>query len=310
MIADLHFIRPLWLFACVPLAILGWRLFRQVPVMRAWNMVCDSHLLTQLIKINGKSRRTLPLLVLLSSAFFMIISLAGPTWSRLPVPTYQQIQPRVLVLDLTPEMLMNDLSPDRLSRARFKIHDLLQHRDAGQFGMVVYTDEPFIVSPLTEDGQTIDALLSSLSPNIMPVDGNRMDRALVQAGELITQAGYQTGQILLFTPHTPSLSAVNTAKTLARHEIDTSIIPVLGKQPVLAPFERLATAGHGHVIAFTDTTSDIDQWLALTHANQRYGVNLQNDIPIWRDQGRWFLVPALLLLLPVFRRGWLQRINT
>ena len=310
MIADFHFIRPFWLLACLPLALLTWRMFQQTPIMHAWTMICDSHLLAKLTQVNGRSKRTLPLLLLMASALFMIIGLAGPTWSRFPVPTYQQIQPRVLVLDLTPEMLDRDLSPDRLSRAKFKLHDLFQHRDAGQFGLVVYTGESFIVSPLTEDGQTIDALLPSLSPDIMPVQGNHLERALEQAGELIAQAGSQSGQILVLTAHAPSQSAVNAVKILAHNGIDTSIIPVMNKQTSITSFERFATAGHGHLISFTDTTADLDQWLTASFTNQRYGVNLQNDIPIWRDQGRWLLIPALLLLLPVFRRGWLQRINS
>ncbi len=310
MIADFHFLRPLWLFALLPLGILVWRLFRRTPAMHAWSAICDSHLLPWLVQTTGRSKRALPLLLLTTCTLLMIISLSGPTWSRLPVPTYQQIQPRVLILDMTSAMLAHDLSPDRLSRAKFKLHDLFQHRDAGQFGLVVYTGEAFVVSPLTDDGQTIDALLSSLTPEIMPITGNRLDRALEQAKQLITQAGSDSGQILVLTANPPSQAAINAAKALAHGGIDTSVIPVLKKTSWMPLFERLATAGHGQVISFTDTEADVDQWLAVSHANQRYGVNLQNDIPVWRDQGRWFLIPALLLLLAIFRRGWLQRLNT
>ena len=310
MISDAHFIRPLWLVAFLPLAALAWRLFRQVPVMHAWTMICDNHLLPWLIQMSGRSKRTRPLLMLMASASLMIISLAGPTWSRLPVPTYQQIQPRIVVLDLSSEMLDRDLSPDRLSRAKFKLHDLFQHRDAGQFGLVVYTSEPFVVSPLTDDGQTIDALLPSLTPAVMPVQGNHLEKALQEAFELIKQAGSETGQILVLTGHPPSQAAIDAAKTLAKKGIDTSVIPVVGNTALISLFEPLSSAGHGHLIPFTDTTADLNQWLAMSSTNQRYGINLQHDIPIWKDQGRWFLVMALLLLLPVFRRGWLQRINT
>lgn len=310
MISEFHFIRPLWLLALLPQALLAWYLFRQTPMTHAWNVICDAHLLPWLTQVTRRSKRTRPLLILLASAIFMIISLAGPTWSRFPVPTYQQIQPRVLVLDMSPEMLSRDLSPDRLSRAKFKLHDLFQHRDAGQFGLVVYTAEPFIVSPLTDDGQTIDALLPSLTPGVMPVSGNQLEKALEQAAELITQSGSQTGQILVLTGHPPTKLAVKAAKMLARQGIITSVIPIMSNRSSIPLFEPMATAGLGHVIEFTDTTADLDQWLATSLTNQHYGVNLQNDIPIWQDQGRWFLVPALLLLLPVFRRGWMQRINT
>ena len=310
MIHDFHFLRPLWLVAIIPLAIILWRLFKFTPITHAWSAVCDPHLLPWIIKSNDTIEFRRPLLLIMLSGLCMIVSLAGPTWSRLPVPTYQQIQPRVLLLDMTQSMLTSDLAPNRLSRAKFKVHDLLQHRDVGQFGLVVYTGEPFVVSPLTEDGQTIDALLSALTPDIMPVTGYRLDKALLMAKNLILQSGSKTGQLLVLTARPPSQLAIDTAKTLAQKGINTSVIPIIKKKSLMPLFKPLATAGEGHVISFTDTPADINQWLSASQIHQRYGINLQNDIPIWRDQGRWFLIPALLLLLPMFRRGWLQRIST
>jgi len=169
---------------------------------------------------------------------------------------------------------------------------------------------PSSVSGETTNGSPVYTTKPNCPASLCCNRSCNLNLALVQAGELIKQAGSQTGQILVLTAHSPSLPAVNAAKRLAHAGIDTSIIPVLGKPFSSALFEPLASAGHGHVISFTDTTADLEQWLTVSRANQRYGINLQNDIPIWRDQGRWFLIPVLLFLLPVFRRGWLQRINT
>lgn len=306
MMTEFHFIRPLWLLMLIPLVLLGWRLLRQGSVSTAWNKVCDAHLLPYLIQTKGYSRRTLSTLILFASVALMIIGLAGPTWSRLPVPTYQQIQPRVVVLDMSDAMLVNDLRPDRLSRAKFKLHDLFQHKDAGQFGLVVYTGEPFVVSPLTDDGQTIDALLSSLTPDIMPVEGQQLSSAIDQARQLIIQAGFQYGHILVLTASSPSRNDIAAAKSLSQTGVYTSIMPITKTDTPLNPlFQEFAKAGQGDVIPFSDTSTDLEQWLAASKSNQQYTANLQNDIPIWRDQGRWFLIPALIFLLPAFRRGWL-----
>ena len=175
----------------------------------------------------------------------------------------------------------------------------------------MYTGEPFVVSPLTEDGQTIDALLSSLTPDIMPVEGQQLATALEQGAQLIKQAGFQQGQLLVLTASAPSPESISTAKGLARAGIETSVIPVLSTDIALSPsFQQLVSAGQGELIRFTDTAADIDKWLAATHQHQHYTANLQDEIPLWRDEGRWFLIPALLLLLPVFRRGWLQGLTT
>jgi len=308
---EFHFIRPLWLLT-LPLlfALLGCFL-RQTPSMTAWSKVCDVHLLPHLIQTKGYRRRLFSWLLLSASAVLMIMALAGPTWSRLPVPTYHQIKPRVVVLDMSQAMSVTDLSPDRLSRAKFKLHDLFQRQGLGQLGLVVYTGEPFVVSPLTDDGQTIDALLSSLTPDIMPVGGQQLGSALEQAGQLIVQAGFKQGQILVFTASPPSSTAIATAKALSSQGIHTSVIPVLSHEMERDPwFQKLATAGQGELIPFSDTSTDLEQWLVATRGNEQYTANDQQDIPEWRDQGRWFLIPALFLMLPAFRRGWVQGMGT
>lgn len=305
---EFHFLRPWWLLALIPLIWLFWLLWRQSPQLEAWAAICDNHLLKHLLEGKGEKRRQTALLFLVLSALCMIFSLAGPTWTRLPVPTFKQVQPRVIVLDLSDNMLVKDLTPDRLTRAKFKLHDLLKHRDAGQFGLLVYTSEPFVVSPLTDDAQTIDALLSSLSPRIMPVSGQNLDTALEEAGQLIKNAGYKTGQVIVLTGETPSLAAIHVAKRLASKKINTSIMPILANQTLNPLFQKLADAGYGQLIPYRDTSEDLDRWLR-TSDNEQFQRNKDNDVPIWRDEGRWFLLPALIFLSPVFRRGWLQRIS-
>lgn len=308
--SSLHFIRPWWFLALIPMLCLLWLVLRQNPRHEAWAGVCDNHLLQHLMQKKGQPYRTNALFVLFLSAFFMIISLSGPSWSLLPVPSYQPIQPRVVVLDLSDNMLAGDLTPNRLTRAKFKLHDLFKQQDVGQFGLVVYTGEPFVVSPLTDDAQTIDALLSSLSPDVMPIEGQRLDLALEEAGQLITNAGYDQGQILVLTGEVPSQGAINVAKSLSAKKIDVSVMPMVASQPLSPLFNNLAKAGNGQLVKFSSTSTDLARWLKNTHKNKRYGQNKDNEVSIWRDEGRWFLIPALILLLPVFRRSWLQRITT
>lgn len=312
MLSEFHLIRPFWLLALLPLIAFAIAVFRKNPNASAWNEVCDPHLLPYLIKTKPHVKRQLSLLSLFLSMFFMIFSLSGPSWSRFPVPTYQPIQPRVLLLDMSETMLEQDLQPNRLARAKFKLHDLLAtHKEGGQFGLVVYTGEPFIAAPLTDDSQTIDALLPMLLPDTMPVEGHRLDSALQEAAKLFTQAGFHHGDILVLTARAPSPEDIETARKLDSEGVHVSIMPVLKQQQALNPlFERFSKAGGGRLIPMSDTSDDLKQWLSATRTHQAYSADLTNEVPVWRDQGRWFIVPALLLLLPVFRRGWLQRVSS
>lgn len=310
MIADFHFLRPWCLLFLLPLFGLLWVLWKKNPRLQSWSAVCDVHLLKHLTQSTGGSKRHGALLFLFVSALLISISLAGPSWVRLPVPSYRVIQPRILVLDMSENMLEHDVSPDRLTRAKFKLHDLFSRRDGGQFGLVVFTGEPFVVSPLTEDGNTIDSLLETLTPDIMPVGGQQLDKALKEAGALITQAGFSKGQILVLTASPPDSAAIDMAAKLHSEGIDTSIMPIIAEKTLSSVFKPLATAGHGMLLPFADTNEDLEQWLATTTDTRQLTRSELNDIPSWRDEGRWFIVPALICLLPVFRRGWLQRIDS
>lgn len=308
MIAEFHFLRPWWLLALIALIGLIAILWRQTPRLQAWGEVCDSHLLDHLLQKKGQGKRMASFSFLLLSVLFMILSLAGPTWYKLPVPTYKPIQPRVLVLDMSPNMMESDLSPNRLSRAKFKLHDVLNRKDVGQFGLIVFTGEPFVVSPLTDDGQTITSLLSALTPDIMPVGGQKLDTALTEASKLIHQAGYNQGQILVLTADSPSQDAIDTAKSLAETGIYSSIMPIRSDKNLNPLFEHFANSGQGQLLLYSSDSNDLDQWLNATAKLDDFALNKNEDIPVWRDEGRWFLIVALLFLLPVFQRGWLQRV--
>lgn len=309
--SEFHFLRPLWLWALLPIIGIFLGLLQRKNAVNIWSKICDAHLLQPLLIYHGRSQRVAAILGVFLSLSMMILAMAGPTWSKIVVPTFQHLNPHLILLDLSTDMLSKDLSPDRLTRAKFKIHDLLTQTGVGQFGLMVYSSEPFIVSPLTDDAQTIDILLAPLSPKILPVDGNRLDQALLEAKNMFNDIGLHSGQILVLTGQVPSPAAVDAAQKLGREGYSVSIMPLLADKAARSLFAPLAKAGQGIVLSFTDSNADIQRWLALRkHNKHRYQISHQNDVTIWQDQGRWFLIPGLILFLPLFRRGWFERIGS
>lgn len=309
MLANLQFLRPWWLFLLIPLLMLGVHLYTNRLKNSSWQGLCDPKLLPHLIITHNRKRYILPFALLITSGIFMIIGLAGPAWKKIDVPTYQQIQPRVILLDMSDDMQITDLSPDRLTRAKFKLHDLLQKKDAGQFALIAYTSEPFIVSPLTDDAKTIDNLLPALTERIMPVSGNNLERALNNAQDLLKSSSTTSGDILILTGKIPDSRAISAAKKLTRQNIRTSVLPVLADKNTDAFFRPLAEAGDGRVITYTFDSQDIDKWLRLTQISSSFKANDLKNIPLMQDEGRLFVLIAIILMLPFFRRGYFARIN-
>ncbi len=302
----MHLLRPEWCWAYLPLLILLLFVIKRFDPARELSSICDPHLIPHVIKSSGPYSYRWALFAALLSATLMIFSGAGPTWSRWPVSAMAVEHPRVILLDLSSSMLENDISPDRLSRAKLIIHDLLHL--PGPWGLIVYTSEPFVLSPLTQDGSTMSEWVDTLKPSIMPVTGCRLDRALHKAAELMSEAGFEQGDVLVLTDKSPDTAAISLAHVLANGGLRVSILPFIASKDVPAAYSKFSQQGHGQLINYKYNKKMLADWLdQSTSAHAAHGT-ADINVSVWQDRGRWFLIPALLLLLPLFQRGAKHRI--
>lgn len=110
-----------------------------------------------------------------------VLALSGPVWQKKEVPDLAPENPVILLLNMSTDMAARDLTPNRLTRAKFEISDLLKLLRNVQAGLIVYTREPFLITPITEDLGLIENLLPAVVFNIMPANGDRLDRAVALA---------------------------------------------------------------------------------------------------------------------------------
>jgi len=329
----MHFLRPYWLLALIPLGFLVFHLIHRKIKTSPWNDVCDAHLLPYLL-IDTHHKKQLWTLGLMSLGWLLsVLALAGPTWSRLPQPLYRASTARVVVLDLSTTMYATDVKPNRLSRAKYKLLDILNHSDEGQTGLVVYSDEPFVVSPLTEDAKTITTMVSELEPNILPVQGHRIAPALAQAAALLKQVGVHHGDIILITGSSADTESMKLASKLRAENIHTSVLGIGSQQgaPVAkqgggfvkdskgnimiakldsVSLTKLATAGGGRYITYTHNDRDINLLLntsTQTEFNKKTKA-IKEKTQLWKDEGVWLVIFLLPIAVMVFRRGWFKAI--
>ena len=307
---NLHLLRPYALLLLIPFSIIVALLWKKRSAGHVWKNVCDAHLLPYILCNKQSSGRHSALTWLFISIALLIIGLAGPSWTKFSVPSFKQVLPHVIVLSLSDAMKESDISPTRLERAKFIIQDIINHKEAGQFALLAYTSEPFVVSPLTEDGNTINALLNSLEHDIMPVTGHSLAPALQKAESLLKQAGYTQGEVLVLSATPPKTTALEEASALAQRGIAVSIMPILLNPGNDSSWQALANHGNGLLLDYNDTEQAISTWLNLGDKKRFYDQKMLEDIPLWKDEGRWFILVGALMLLVVFRRGWLQRIET
>ena len=117
-LAQLHFVRPHWLWALVALPVLAAWWHWQRRRASVWREHVDPHLLPHLVE-PGASRSGLGgLAVRLLACALAVLALAGPSWRQGEVALQQDGRALVVVLDLSDAMLASDLPPSRLAQAR------------------------------------------------------------------------------------------------------------------------------------------------------------------------------------------------
>ena len=197
LLQNFHFIRPWWLLALL-LPLWGYYKFaKKQKLSSSWKKVCDKRLLEfLLIKTNSTQVRFFSFLVFLGF-LSAILALAGPSWHKIEVPSFSPQNPVMLVLNVSSDMLQKDLTPDRLSRAKYKIDDMLKLLKNNQTGLIIFTQEPFLITPITDDYRLISNLLPEISTQIMPLNGERLDRALDLASDKLKNSEYEQ-KIILF----------------------------------------------------------------------------------------------------------------
>lgn len=329
---EFHFMRPQWLLLIVPALLLAAGLWYQRDRAGSWQSVIAPHLLKHLVSEESAARsfNALPFIVL--AWLLAVVAASGPSWEKLPQPVHQKQDALVILLDLSYSMKSGDLAPSRKDRARQKLLDLMAKRKEGQTGLIAYAGDAHIVTPLTDDTQTIANLLPALNPDMMPVPGSNPASATAQGLDLLRSAGIAGGRLLLVTDELTRDDADDIADLLEGQATTLSIMSVGtatgapiplprggflkdGDGDIVMPgvdtthFRSLATDTHGRYMAMQIDDSDLDFLLAQSPLLlDEQTIALDRTADAWEDQGYLFLLPLLPLVLALFRRGWLLQL--
>lgn len=323
--SQLHLQEPLWLLAFLPLGLILWLVSRTNPNTSAWSKVIDKNLLPYLLQGKESNVSKLPKWLLILGGLLAIIALADPVWQKVPRPVFQTNSARVIVLDLSNSMLVGDLKPSRLARARFKVEDILSYDDEGQTGLVVFAGDAFTASPLTRDVDTIRNLLQVFTPRLMPSQGSRVDYGLRKAHQLLKQAGVDNGQVLLIADGVSNQSEANKAVNALKADGHTVSVLAVGtkeggylrlrNQQVnikldADALEEISKKGGGGYHIITSNNTDLNTVLKATVNNNKQNQELTDDFKSadWKSTGPYLLLFLLPIAALAFRKGWLLNI--
>ena len=317
-----HFSRPYWLFV-LPitwflLATIGWR----HPHHRLKTVVA-SHLLSY-INAKDQSSSWQKWLGLLS-VNLLIVGLAGISFDKQPTELFSPAHKTVFIVDQSLSLYATDIRPNRLTKAKQVLRDILDNDIEGDLALVAFAGDAYVVSPFTQDHATLTHFLVALDPRIMPLYGSQLDQGLQAGLELVEQQDYAHTTFIILTDDLSDDDTQALTQTLAPTGIDLKLIAVgtaeggpirlpdgqlLRHQGLVVtpkvPLEALQQATQQANGEFYQASHLSPQQLSqLSQLSDATETARKTDITgsTWREQGHWFALPFVCWLLWQFNGG-------
>ena len=167
----------LYLLAALPVLVLflRWALSRRTALVRR---IGDPALVGRLSPAANGKMRILRFTLWFVAVTLLIVALARPQWGS-DIEIVEQGGVQVMVaLDISRSMLVQDLKPNRLDRAKLEISSLISRLEGDEVGIVLFSGASFIQFPLTSDYATARTYLNHASPNAISRQGTVIAEAI------------------------------------------------------------------------------------------------------------------------------------
>ncbi|MBQ7303512.1 MAG: VWA domain-containing protein [Alphaproteobacteria bacterium] len=299
-VTNFHFIRPWVLILLIIPFLYYFYVFKTNTNFSSWDKVCDKKLLNYLIIKGKSSKRKLGVFFMYLGLIGAIIAASGPSWKKHQTDMLTNQNPVMIVLNMSTDMLQTDITPNRLDRAKMKIIQLLKQLKSADSGLIVYTNEPFLVSPISSDSELVINLLDAVNSDIMPINGDRLDRAIELADEKIRAAGYNGGNIVVLTADS-GMNFDLSLKTAQKSADSGYIVNIINmSKQTNDKLRQIANMGKGLYLSSSDDVNIMADTILNEKENFKIGKNKTAD---WLDFGWYLLAIPALCCLNFFRKG-------
>ena len=185
----------------------------------------NPELLAELMPEVSPKRQHLKFWLLFGAIAMVIIVMAGPQFgSKLETVKRQGVEIMVC-LDVSNSMLAEDVSPDRLSKAKQMLSKLTDGFSNDKVGLIVFAGDAFTQLPITSDYVSAKMFLSSINPSMVSTQGTAIGAAINLAMRSFTPSETSDKAIILITDgENHEDDAVKAAAAAAEKGIHVNIV--------------------------------------------------------------------------------------
>ena len=190
----------------------AWRKKRQLI-----SQFVQSRLLANLTVGVSAQRQKMRLGLIVAAVGLLIIVLARPQWGFDWEEARQRGLDIVIAIDTSRSMLAEDVSPNRLQRAKLAALDLKRLAKTDRIGLVAFAGSAFLQCPLSFDDEAFRQSVNALDVNIIPQGGTALAEAIQTAQAAFREKNDNHKILVLFTDgEDHDGHAVEVAKSAAK----------------------------------------------------------------------------------------------
>ncbi len=161
--------------------------------------LADPHLMERLAPLESRTRAAVRGTLAAAALVVGVFALAGPQWGEKLQDVSRQGVDIVMALDVSRSMLVSDVKPSRLERAKREAADLMRVVSGDRLGLTVFAGSAFLLCPLTLDYGAVDMFLSQITPDAVPSAGTDLGAAIDTASAAFDPKSSADKVILLIT---------------------------------------------------------------------------------------------------------------
>ena len=140
---------------------------------------------------------------ILRSIYFilMLLALLNPSFGDLKGTVKAKGKDIFLLIDISKSMDATDIQPSRLEKAKFEINRLVNHFTDDKVGLIVFSQDALMLSPLTFDKNAINLFVPKINSSLLTESGTDFNPALELAYDKLssTKAKSQAKLIILIS---------------------------------------------------------------------------------------------------------------
>lgn len=266
----------LYLFFALPVLVMLY-IYWNIRKRKAVKTMGTLSLLKQMMPELSLKRSYLKFWIMIGAFSIGIIMVARPQFGAKVETVNKKGIEMVIAIDVSNSMMAQDVSPNRLTRAKQILTRIIDDRKQDQVALIVFAGEAYVQMPLTSDSQSAKLFLNSIDPSLVPVQGTAIGDAIdLGLNSFSSKKDVDKTMIIITDGEDHEGNAVEIAKKAAGKGITINVVGIGSTKGTSIPDEEYGqpykTDNSGNVVV-----TKLNEEMAKEIAKAGKGLYVQAD---------------------------------